>query len=266
MRISTANVTHGMGFRSDSSADCTENLIRSVHELDADIVCLQEIDDRHPRSSNSAQMAAMHAAGGFSDGMFAPTLVGEPGPGRRWKEIDSQDFSWDFEPSSYGIAMLSRIPVLEWHRMSFRGSRLSLPMPFEIEGKLRMVPIPDEPRAALGATVECEGRTVTVVTTHLSFIPSMAVRQLRAVREWMQGLPGHVILAGDLNLSRGIVRSLSKMTVIDEVKTYPAPSPRSQLDYICVNSPTVIDEVVTSHLPAGDHLSLSATIHFSSTR
>ena len=260
MRVAIANVQGGRGTRANSTLDSAHNLHVAGGEVTADVVCFAEIDHGHPRSAQFDHLEALRAGGDFSQARFAATLIGDPGPGRRWKTVTDEAVAVEAPDHAYGIGIASRLPVREWRRLNLVGSRLSLPMAFVLDGKPRVFPIPDEPRVALSATVETDFGPVAVIGTHLSFIPSTALRQLRKIVQWASAFEEPFVLAGDLNLPPRLVRTMVKQPLGDFLPTYPAAKPRAQLDYIIASASLTVSDLRAQHLAAGDHLSVSAEI------
>jgi endonuclease/exonuclease/phosphatase family metal-dependent hydrolase len=259
IRVTTSNLTHGIGFSPQSDSIQANNLVATAQQIDADIWGIQELDHDHPRSDHVDQLTLLQKTGGFSHGKYAATLVGDPGPGRRWETVTTTDMDSAWPSHAYGIGMVSRPPVVHWRRLNLAGSRLSLPMPVSFQGRTRVLPIPDEPRVALACDVECDWGLTTFVTAHLSFIPPTAMRQLAAIRTWLSDCPTWVVL-GDLNTSSRVVRRTLEVSEIHTVQTYPAMRPRTQLDYIVSSANLHVTDVETHFLPAGDHLALSANV------
>ena len=260
VRVAIANVQGGRGTRSDSHADSEHNLRTAAGEIAADVACIAEIDHDHPRSNYLDHLELFRQGGDFVEARFGATLIGDPGPGRRWKTVTDMDVSTVAPSHAYGIGMVSRLPVLNWRRLNLVGSRLSLPMAFVIDGKARVFPIPDEPRVALAATVDAGFGPVTVIGTHLSFIPSTALRQLRRIAHWASTFDEPHVLVGDLNLPPRLVRAIVKQPLGEFLPTYPATKPKAQLDYIISSSALTVSDSKTQHLAAGDHLSVEARI------
>ena len=157
----------------------------------------------------------------------------------------------------YGIAVVSRLPVGSWRVLGLGGSTASLPMraPDPRTGRLRWWWVPDEPRVALAADLA----DATVVTTHLSFSPVTASRQLRRVRGWVAGAGRAVVVAGDLNLPPVVVSRLLGVPGLHREPTYPAPSPRLRLDHVVPLDGRDRDTTV-QHLDVGDHRAVVTTL------
>jgi endonuclease/exonuclease/phosphatase family metal-dependent hydrolase len=207
--------------------------VRQLAELGLDVLAVQEVDRAQPRSDGVDQLAEVAAALGAVDARFAPTLAGVPGSGRSWTPFAGGVDSAPPDGPSYGVGLVSRLPVLAWRLRSLGSSRTVLPMPVPGPGRLpRVLLVPDEPRLALAAVVLTDLGPVTVICTHLSFAPVTAVRQLRTVRRWAATLPGPRVLAGDLNLPGGLPARVTGWRALASAPTFPSPAPRVQLDHL----------------------------------
>lgn len=256
MKILTANIAHGLKF-GEFSIVGREVLQSLAQELNADVVCLQEVDFMKERSSMLDQIEILRIYGGFEFSHFFPALVGDPGNREAFRLPTSAEIN--SPPSnSYGIGILSRFPINDIHTMQLSGSRLSLPMPFMVDGRNRWRMIPDEPRIAACITVESPMGEIDVVTTHLSFIPSRAISQLLALRQFIQRKP--IIFAGDFNLAPGLTRRLTQLNHAVLSPTYPKLQPRAQLDHILLSSTLMCVNSGTKDLSISDHLALFAEV------
>lgn len=256
MKILTANIAHGLKFGEFSTVG--ESTLQSLaQELKADVVCLQEVDSIKERSSRLDQIEILRIHGGFEFAYFFPALVGEPGEREAFRMPSSAEVKSPPE-NSYGIGILSRFPINDVQTMQLSGSRLSLPMPFLVDGKNRWRMIPDEPRIAARVTVESPLGEIDIVTTHLSFIPSRAVSQLLALRQFVQTKP--IIFAGDFNLSPGLTKRLTKLNHAVFRPTYPKLQPRAQLDHILISNSLTCFDSGTLELSISDHLALFAEV------
>jgi endonuclease/exonuclease/phosphatase family metal-dependent hydrolase len=255
LRLASYNVQSGRGRTGDYDPDA---LSRSVQALGADVVALQEIDHLQPRSGGRDQLGDLLSALGSDGeqwtGHFLPTLVGTPGLVRTWRPATSPDPAQG-EPA-YGIAMLTRLPVRAWHslRLTSYWGRLPMLVPTP---RGRMVPmlVPDEPRAVLGAVVETELGLMTVLGTHLSFLPPRGALQLRRLVGWSRALPGPQILLGDLNLPGALPSAVSRWRRLADGPTFPARAPRNQLDHALSRGlgPAVVATARTVYGEVSDH-------------
>jgi len=195
-----------------------------VADLDADVLGLQEVDRAQPRSGlldlTAIAAEALHAP----VHRFAAAVVGTPG--ETWQPWRSDD---DNQHPLYGIALISRYPVLHWQITRLPGAPVRSPV-YVPEGGLLL--LKDEPRVLLAAVVETPRGPVTVATTHLSFVPGWNLRQLRHAVRALRALPAPRVLLGDLNMPALAARAVSGWTPLGRSATYPSFSPRAQLDHV----------------------------------
>ena len=88
---------------------------------------------------------------------------------------------------AYGVALLSRVPVARWRALrlpAFRG-----PAPMWWPGARRPSLATDEPRVAVAAQLETDAGPLTVVNTHLSFLPWWNGQQLDVLTRGLAALP-----------------------------------------------------------------------------
>ena len=243
MRVATWNVLHGVDLR-----HCAVDIAAvadAVAALDADVVALQEVDRGLARSGGEDQAAEIARRLGWSS-VFAPSLVGDPDVA--WRAVQRGDAG----AAGYGIALLSRMPVRDVGRLALPGggdgSRRRRRPPATNPGWDRV------PRVAVRASLDVAGRTITVVATHLSYLPWRGLRQLRRLdRALDSGDP--TVLLGDLNLPpRATALVTPGWTNAGGSPTYPAGDPRMQLDQVLVRGLEVaavrVGEAATSdHRP-----------------
>ena len=179
MRIITWNILSGAPTREGA------DLVSAINQLDADVLAIQEVDYLQPRSNQIRTVELIAEKCNYRYWAFAPALTGTPG----FKWEDSQDFINNNEnktlPTSYGIGMLSRVPVVKWHRYSLKKSMIGLPLAITSPKGTRIMYVPDEPRAVIAAELE---NGITVISAHLSFVPPVNTLQLRKVRHWTYNL------------------------------------------------------------------------------
>lgn len=232
MRVATFNVLHGRSLLDGLVA--ADRLARACASLDADVVCLQEIDRGQPRSGGLDQTAAVAEALGAAAWRFEAALVGEPGA--RWRPATDDDERGG-EPA-YGVGIVSRRPVVGWRVLRLAAARVRSPVAAP-GGRGGMILLADEPRVALAATLEGPSGPLEVATTHLSFVPGHNVRQLRRLGRELGTSPG-AVLAGDLNLPRAVVgpalAGLGWRSLV-RAATFPAAEPRFQLDHVLARGP-----------------------------
>jgi endonuclease/exonuclease/phosphatase family metal-dependent hydrolase len=242
VRLATFNLLHGRSL-SDGTVHAGR-VASAVAGLDADVLGLQEVDRAQPRSGLLDLTAIAAQALGAPVHRFAAAVVGTPG--ERWQPWRSDD---DNAHPLYGIALVSRWPVLRWQITKLPAAPVRSPVWVPDRG---LVLLRDEPRVLLAAVVEAPGGPVTVATTHLSFVPGWNVRQLRAAVRALRNLPAPRVLLGDLNLPAGPARAFSGWRPLARVATYPSPSPRAQLDHVLVDprGGAALGRVVAASAPA----------------
>ncbi|MFI0433540.1 MAG: endonuclease/exonuclease/phosphatase family protein, partial [Candidatus Nanopelagicales bacterium] len=168
----------------------------------------------------------------------------------------------------YGVALMSRVPVAKWQRVTFAAPRLSLPLVVAAAPRPRVVNVPDEPRVAIAAEVPYAGGVMTVATAHLSFVPGVNVRQLKRLVRWLEPMPRPLVLMGDFNLPGALPEWLTGWDRVVDGPTYPSVAPRIRFDHILLDgfSPAQVSAARRSVqiLPLGvsDHCAVIAELPF----
>ncbi|SOD93000.1 endonuclease/exonuclease/phosphatase family protein [Blastococcus haudaquaticus] len=131
VRLVTFNTHHGVG--EDSRHDLPR-LAKVLASVDADVICLQEVDRYFGDRSEDVDQALLLSRALDMQLAWGPA-IDEPRPG-------------DLPPRQYGNALLSRLPILvsDVHRLPGGG----------------------EPRSALRTMLELDGSTLWVTATHLT--------------------------------------------------------------------------------------------------
>ena len=222
MRIATWNILSG---RRPGAADVhQDSFAAAVGALDADLLGLQEVDRAQPRSGGLDLTSLAASAMGSAAAVFAPALVGLP---QRWRAADGS------EPAgvpAYGVAFLSRYPVTRWRTVRLPGA--PLPVPYRWPGNPLPSLVRDEARVAIVADVEAPSGPMTVVTTHLSFLPVWNGAQLRRLGRSLAPETGRLVLLGDLNMGRRRAERLTGLAPLATGSTYPAHDPARQIDHL----------------------------------
>ena len=262
MRLATFNLLHGISLR-DGAVD-TDRLRASAAELDADIVGLQEVDRDQERSGGVDQTSVVAEALGAEHWRFVPSVHGTPGTSKSWT-ASTTTVGDPTEGPTYGIGLVSRLPVRAWWARRFRPAPFRLPLLVPGDGRPQLMVIPDEPRLAVAALVEGPHGPFTVVTAHLSFVPGFNVAQLRRITRWVARMPGPVFLLGDLNLPGAIPHLASGWTSLARGATYPAYDPKVQFDHILAKGLEVdaAHDVRILELPISDHRAVSVDVTLS---
>ncbi|MBP7930159.1 MAG: endonuclease/exonuclease/phosphatase family protein [Acidimicrobiia bacterium] len=221
MRIATFNIRHGAR---DGLFARNRQLLQACQDLDADVLCLQEVDSHVIRSGfrDQARYIAVNLGMEYCFDSAQPKLV----------------------TGQQGNAILTRGSILE-HRVIPLVRRSG-----------------DEQRIATLAQLAVYGQTLTLVNTHLQNPVSSADRQgtldqLTEVIGEMDGQTGLSVLCGDLNLSRRYALGPIEQAGFDcgpEHFTIPSNQPVRQIDFVAVRGGEVLSvrvgiESVSDHLP-----------------
>jgi endonuclease/exonuclease/phosphatase family metal-dependent hydrolase len=248
VRIATFNILHGRS-PDDGEVD-VDRLATAVKSLDADVLGLQEVDRDQPRSFGADLTAVAADAMGAVDHQFVAALAGTPGGTWMAATGDEQPGS-----ATYGIALLSRYPVVSWRVIRLPPLHSRVPLWFR--GSRKPVWVSDEPRVAVAAVLEGPFGQFTVCNTHLSFVPGWSALQLRRLVGSLRGTREPLVLIGDLNMQRPQASRVSGLRPIASAETFPAPQPQRQIDHVLVRGglrATGPAEAV--HLPLSDHRAL----------
>jgi endonuclease/exonuclease/phosphatase family metal-dependent hydrolase len=278
MKVISWNILHGQPVPPPAkpmSAERAHELLDQaairLRDIGVDVLGLQEVDDGQSRSSDLSQITAIAKSIGATDWAFAPTVIGTPG--EKWRALSEGDADLRIgahtsDHASYGIGLISKIPVTKWHKLDLGRSLIGLPLAIpggdsggdsgKKKSSIRFIYVRDEPRVALAAELE---NGYTVVVTHLSFVPVVNYFQLMKIKRWVAKLPGIHIIMGDLNLGWGLpVRGTHWRSLVVK-NSYPSWNPKIQFDYITAHIPhfgerfvhpiEVPDLGISDHLPIG---------------
>jgi len=249
VRVATFNILNGRT-PSESSVD-EERYASAIASLDVDVLALQEVDRNQPRSGGADLTAVAAEAMGAVDHRFESALWGLPG---LWSATG------DRQPGTpaYGVALLSRYPVLGWQ--AFQLPRFWTRAPYLLKDPTRFVWVREEPRVVLLAELETPLGRVRVVTTHLSFLPWWNGHQLRSLVRRVGPSEVPTVLLGDLNLRPRRATRITGMQPVASGPTFPTDRPTVQLDHILVRGQLRAVSGGPVALPVSDHLALVADL------
>ena len=276
MRITSWNLLHGQGatnFRAIANA-------LEVGRSDF-VIGVQEVDAFQDRSDQVFQVAELASELGATYFGFVRCVIGTPG--FKWRKVRKDEAvlitNSDLmnsgrnsdNPPSYGIGLITSIPVKKWEILTLGKSVVGLPLVFpdasagesaagdsKARPKVRFIYVKDEPRYAVAAQLE---NGYTVVNVHLSFVPLVNLYQLWRVKRWLAKMPGKHFLIGDLNLPFNIPVKLSKWKSLVSMASYPTWQPKIQFDYILSDNfgvdetsedqfkPIYLRSEISDHLP-----------------
>lgn len=211
-----------------------ERILSVLREIDADVVALQEVDRRYGRRMAALPLDMIH---GGSDYVPVPLTM---------------------KPDSLG-----------WH-----GNAILVRKGITLRDAAA-VPLPVlEPRGAIRADLELEGRPFRVVGMHLDLSGLRRRLQIRTVLSHVRDCdaPGHesmpTVLMGDLNewsQHGGCFREFHKpWTVLAPGRSFPSRRPLAQLDRIIMSEQWNADGAHVHHSPlavaGSDHLPVVARL------
>lgn len=153
--------------------------------------------------------------------------------------------------SGTGVGVISRYPA-RWHTHHLKTNRPLM--------NVRSMHVDmDQPRQVLAATLDMAGVSITVASTHLSWLGGVGVDQLRQAEAFLQRLPGPWVLGGDFNIRSN--QSIWPSLVYGN--TYPADQPKFQMDYIV--SPLEASRTAIRRFAFSDHRGVLADVILPST-
>ena len=247
MRIATFNILSGRSPDDDQVHE--DRFSEAVRRLDADLLGLQEVDRNQPRSSHADLTAIAAEAMDAPHHLFVAALAGTPGT--TWSAATG-----DEQPDSaaYGIAFLSRYAVLGWRTIRLPGA--PLPVPHRFHGRVLPDWVRDEPRVAVVAEVDTPDGRLDVVTTHLSFLRPWNRFQLRRLLRELGPRATPTVLMGDLNMGPRPAAGVTGLAPLATGATFPARSPREQIDHILATPELHPAGGGAIGLPMSDHRAL----------
>ena len=248
VRLVTFNTRHGVG---DDERHDLPRLATLLASVDADVICLQEVDRRFGERSEDVDQALLLSRALDMQLAWGPAIDEGPAGGQHGEQPG------DEPRRQYGNALLSRLPILisDVHRLPGTG----------------------EPRSALRTMVELDGGALWITATHLT---TRSAEERAAQVSALAGLhTEHMetgVLVGDFNTEPDapeldtlrqrftdawqLARARDdqagwKFWQSDTGMTHPARSPRRRIDQVWVSAGvTVAGAYVLDAEGASDHL------------
>lgn len=251
MRLVSFNILHGRSM-ADEQVD-VRRLSHAVASLDADVLALQEVDRNQPRSEYADLTAVAAEAMGADEHRFVAALSGTPGA--TWSAATGSEQP---DSAAYGVALLSRYPVLGWEVV--RLPAVPVRVPHRFHGQWRPEWVRDEPRVAVLADVDTPSGRLSVANTHLSYLPWWNARQLRLLLRAVATRPDPLVLMGDLNMGRAPAERLTAMEPLATGLTFPAHQPTQQIDHLLTRGGVRATATQAVALPMSDHRALVADV------
>lgn len=251
MRVATFNILNGRS-PEDDRVD-VDRFAKAIHEIDADVLALQEVDKNQPRSEKADLTSVAADAMGATEHRFVAALSGSPGATWIAATGDEQP-----DAAAYGIALLSRYPVRAWEVIRLAGVPVRVPMRFH--GSRRPVLVRDEPRVAVAAVADTPHGQMTIVNTHLSFIEWWNKRQLRSLVRGLDTSARPLLLVGDLNMGPQAAASITRMRPLATGLTFPRHDPHEQIDHILADGDLPVARSDVLSLDLSDHRALAADL------
>jgi len=247
MRIATFNILSG---RAPDDDRVREDRFRdAVCRLDADLLGLQEVDRNQPRSQHADLTAIAAEAMEAPHHLFVAALSGTPAA--TWSAATGEEQP---DSAAYGIAFLSRYAVQGWRTVRLPGA--PIPIPHRFHGRSLPDWVRDEPRVAVVAEVDTPDGRLDVVTTHLSFLRPWNRLQLRRLLHELGPRRAPTVLMGDLNMGPRPAGRVTGLAPLAVGTTFPAPSPREQIDHILATPELRPLKSAAIELPMSDHRAL----------
>jgi endonuclease/exonuclease/phosphatase family metal-dependent hydrolase len=231
LRVMSYNIRSGNG-----NLDGTAAAIRAS---EPDIVALQEVDVHWAERSSFVDQARG----------LGKSLEMEVRFARIYQLRASSDTS---PPREFGVALLSRYPIIRWANDSL--TRLSTQEPD---------PVPERMPGLLEAVVSVRGIQVRVFNTHLDYRSDPRVRRMQ-VSEMLNYVASRsmpTIVCGDMNAKPDAaeLRPLRDRLTdawtgsAEQGKTYPAEQPNERIDYIFVSHEFRVRSTAVPVTLASDH-------------
>lgn len=221
LRLLSYNIRHGAGL--DGRTDLTR-IADLIVDLNADVVALQEVDRRTARTGGIDQAAELARLAGYEFFFFAGFM--------------------DYRGGEYGMAVLSRLPIIEAKRVQ--------------------LPWDAEPRASAVVTVRTDAGPVTIANVHFYKTARQRLAQAEVLQEALRDTAHPTVWVGDFNSMRGdaVMSWLDGPYAVPPKQgnpdTFPADRPSREIDFVAftphdafevVEHRTMSEPVFSDHLP-----------------
>jgi endonuclease/exonuclease/phosphatase family metal-dependent hydrolase len=213
VRVATYNIHKGVmrerfGVRRIAQV---HSLRHRLHELDADLIFLQEVQGRHERHADRFE----HWPAESQEEFLARA------PGHRHSFESAYGLNANYLHGHHGNALLSRYPIVRRENRDFSDHAL-------------------EKRGVLHCVVELGAREVHCFVIHFGLLARSRERQATALVHWIErAVPqsAPLLIAGDSNdwrnhLSRQFTEHLGVQEVMGAARTFPALVPWLRMDRI----------------------------------
>lgn len=248
-RVMSFNMAHGQGM--DGRVDL-ERTAKVIKQSNADIICLQEVDQHFSDRSDFMDQAAVLGGWLDMDYSYGANLIEPPArPG--------------MPDRKYGNALLSRFPV-----------KFTENHPLILPSTLQEDP---EPRGVLETILDLGGTYVSVLNTHLSLGERELEANIRQLLQQAETSMFSTIIAGDFNMKPThpeLCKISSKFhDAFSQIETgssftFPAnysdensgiySKASSRIDYIFTDDQSLLQHAEVLNTPAADHLPIIADL------
>jgi endonuclease/exonuclease/phosphatase family metal-dependent hydrolase len=201
-----------------------DGLVTTLKDADADIIALEEVDRGTRRSGKVDQPSRLAAALGMKS-TFVP--------------------HFNYHGGEYGLALLSRWPIVRAERVKVKGSQLSL----------------------LDATLKAPGGELRVVVVHFTRAnDEVKLLEAQAAYALVKDESRPALVLGDMNTRTGSeVYSLFAASLQDSCEakaepTWSSDSPFIRIDYVWASKAFAVDACQTLASTASDHLPVRAVL------
>lgn len=227
-----------MSYNIQAGAGHLDSVAAAIARERPDLVALQEVDVHWSPRSGFADQARELSRRLRMDVRFAAIYrLPDDSPG--------------LPPREFGVALLSRFPIVSWSNDTI--TRLSTQ---------QANPVPAPMPGLLDATVDVRGRAVKVFTTHLDYRADPAVRR-QQVLEMLRHIDTTqaLILAGDLNATPDAAELAPLFRALRDTWprgagagfTYPSTEPVKRIDYVLASSAFRVTRAFVPETLASDH-------------